>query len=106
MTESRDQRGQVTRSTMVSGSFPNAPQKHRVCPWAHNPGGRPDFYARLERLRRGRVVNLEVLPDRQDAGQQPLVPHLINLGLEVVDIVGREVGEAALSDQEVSYRLT
>ncbi len=35
--ESRDQRGQVTRSTMVPASLRNPPQKHRACPLGAQP---------------------------------------------------------------------
>ena len=49
-------------------------------------------------------VSFQVLQDGHDSGNQPLVPHLINLALEILNIVVRKVGEPALFQQVVTHR--
>src|SRR4026209_1147671 len=46
-----------------------------------------------------------LLPERNNAGDLPLVPHRVHLGLEVFQIFLGEVGEAALLEQVLPHRL-
>src|SRR2546425_6374184 len=64
----------------------------------------PWIIGTAHRLRR-RLVLLQFLPEGNDARDQPLLPHIIDLRLEVVDVVVGEVREAPLSQQVVSHRL-
>src|SRR5207237_2851139 len=52
----------------------------------------------------GRLVDVELLVERDDSGDDPLVPHLVHLALEVVEVVVGEVGEPALLEQIVLDR--
>src|SRR5215475_9002732 len=45
-----------------------------------------------------------LLPEGDDAGNLPLVPHLVHLRLEVLEVLLGEVGEAALLEQVFPYR--
>src|SRR5512132_3133443 len=43
--------------------------------------------------------------ERDDAGDEPVGPHLVDLGLEVLDVLRCEVGEPALAAQVLDDRL-
>src|SRR2546427_6482558 len=64
----------------------------------------PWIIGTAHRLRR-RLVLLQLLPEGNDARDQPPLPHIIDLRLEVVDDVVGEVREAPLSEEVVSPRL-
>src|SRR6266508_2022417 len=46
------------------------------------------------------------LPEGNHAGDLPLGPHLVDLGLEIVDVLFDEVGEAPLLEQVLAHGLT
>src|SRR5581483_10251786 len=50
----------------------------------------------------GLLVHLEHAVQRGDAGDLPLVPHLVDHPLDVVDVLIDQVGEAALPGQELA----
>src|SRR5438105_5484217 len=49
-------------------------------------------------------IRFNLSAKRNDARNQPLVPHLVNLALEVFDVFVDEVGESSLLEQIVSHR--
>jgi len=77
-----------------------------------NPGCDPTMEAVshpescIARYLRRYNVSFQVFQDGHDSGNQPLVPHLINLALEILNIVVRKVGEPALFQQVVTHRQT
>src|SRR5579871_1619210 len=52
----------------------------------------------------GRLVAEDVGLERQHAGHEPAGPHLVDLGLEVVDVVVGKVSKQPLLQQVVAYR--
>src|SRR3954464_11273328 len=50
------------------------------------------------------MIFVKLLLERNDSWHYPLVPHLIDLALEIIDVVVGEVGEAALLEQVVANR--
>src|SRR3979409_2527847 len=56
-----------------------------------------------EALRRWTIL-VKLLLERDHAGDDPLVPHIVNLALEIIDVVVGEVWDAALLEQVVPNR--
>src|SRR5262249_62259515 len=64
----------------------------------------PLFAIAISRALCRRRVLLDVLLDRDHSGYHPLVPRLVDLRLEVVDVVVGEVREAALLVEVLAHR--
>ena len=56
------------------------------------------------RCQGGRKLSFQVLLERDDSRHQPVVPHLVDLALEVFDVFLDEVREPSLLEQVVANR--
>src|SRR2546427_3811916 len=50
------------------------------------------------------MIGFHLFQERDHAGNQPLVPHLVHFALEVINVVVSEVREATLPEQVVAHR--
>src|SRR3954468_325316 len=48
------------------------------------------------------MIFVKLLLERNDSWHYPLVPHLVDLALEIIDVIVGEVGEATLLEQVVA----
>src|SRR5438132_9247619 len=56
-------------------------------------------------MNRGGLLAGRGLLERDNTGNLPVVPHLVHLGLEVLEVFLDGVGEAALLEQVLAHRL-